>query len=352
MNFFKSIIRDLMADGHSVDIITNEKESNVSDCFRQWGCAVYGMDTSRSPLNKGNLKAIKQIRKLVEKEKYEVVHCHTPIAAMCTRLACRKARKKGTQVIYTAHGFHFYKGAPKKNWLLFYPIEKLCAKYTDLLITINKEDYAFAKRKLKAKKIDYVPGVGIDLEKFGQHTIDVTEKRKELGVPSSAKLLLSVGELNENKNHKTVIKAIADMDVYYVIAGKGPQKESLELLIEELGLKERVKLLGYRSDVNELCQVADAYVLPSIREGLNVSIMEAMASGLPVVCGNIRGNVDLIDEGLGGSLFSPLSVEDCKQALTKTLGACKKTLGEYNLDKIKKFSLATVNEKMKELYGV
>ena len=263
MNFFNSFIKQLINEGHTIDIATNERNSKVPACYHEWGCKVHQIDTSRSPLNKGNVKAIRQLNFLVEQEKYDIVHCHTPVAAMCTRLACRKARKEGTMVFYTAHGFHFYKGAPLKNWMLYYPVEKICAHFTDVLITINQEDYALAQKKMKAKRVEYVPGVGIDLTKFGQAAVDKSAKRKELGIPEDATLLLSVGELNENKNHETVIRAIKDVEVYYVIAGRGGLQEHLQRVINELGMTEKVKLLGFRADVAELYQAADIYILPS-----------------------------------------------------------------------------------------
>lgn len=349
MNFFNLFIRQLLDEGHIVDIATNESSSKVPTCFEEWGCTVYQIDTSRSPLNKGNVKAIKQIKELVVGKKYDIVHCHTPIAAMCTRLACRKARKNGTKVFYTAHGFHFYKGAPLKNWLFYYPIEKVCAYFTDVLITINQEDYAFAQTKMKAKQVEYVPGVGIDLTKFGQATVDKSTKRKELEIPEGATLLLSVGELNKNKNHETVIRAIKNLDVYYMIAGKGDLKEHLQKVIEELGLTERIKLLGFRRDVLELYQAADVYVLPSVREGLNVSIMEAMASGLPVVCGRIRGNTDLIDED-GGALFEPQNVDDCMKSIEDVVSRERECLGKHNIEKVRTMSIMKINTRMKDLY--
>lgn len=351
MNFFNSFIKQLINEGHTIDIATNERNSKVPACYHEWECKVHQIDTSRFPLNKGNVKAIRQLKLLVEQEKYDIVHCHTPVAAMCTRLACRRARKNGTRVFYTAHGFHFYKGAPLKNWLLYYPVEKICARFTDVLITINREDYALAQRKMKAKRVEYVPGVGIDLAKFGQTSVDKSAKRKELGVPDDATLLLSVGELNENKNHETVIRAIKDMDVYYVIAGKGDLQEHLQSIIDELGMTERVKLLGFRRDVAELYQAADIYVLPSIREGLNVSIMEAMASGLPVICGNIRGNTDLIDED-GGALFEPQNVDDCMKSLEDVLIRERECLGKHNIKKVRAMSIMEINTQMKDLYQV
>ncbi len=299
MNFFKSVIRDLLDAGHTVDIATNEKTSQVPDCYREWGCEVYQINTSRSPLQKGNLKAIKQIKKIVADNHYDIVHCHTPVAAMCTRLACRKARKNGTKVFYTAHGFHFYKGAPLKNWLVFYTIEKICSRWTDLLITINKEDYDLAQKKMRAKKIVYVPGVGIDVEKFASAQADRSAKRQEIGVPENAFLLLSGGELSNRKNHQAIIRAMAQLknpNVHYIIAGKGSLLEKLESLAKELGVDKQFHPLGHRRDVAELYKTADLFVFPSFQEGLPVSVMEARAAGLPIICSNIRGSVELVSE--------------------------------------------------------
>lgn len=356
MNFFRKFIEELIEDGNTVDIATNETTSVVPDFFRDLGCKVYQIDTSRSPLQKGNLVAIKQIKDIVSKEHYDIVHCHTPIAAMCTRFACRKVRKNGTRVFYTAHGFHFYKGAPLKNWMIFYPVEKICSYFTDVLITINQEDYALAQKKMKAKKVVYVPGVGIDLEKFGKVVVEKDKKRKGLGIPNDAKLLLSVGELNENKNHETVIRAIEDMeDVYYIIAGRGGLQGHLQSVIGELGMTERVKLLGYRNDVNELYAISDVFVFPSFREGLSVSVMEAMAWGLPVVCSRIRGNVDLVDElnednNGGGILFDPHSVDSCQKAIDRILCENSEGMGIYNREKIKRFEIKNVNREIREFY--
>ena len=349
MGFFKGFVRELMEEGDTVDIAANIAEVDVPEIYKELKCKTYQIDWSRSPLNKGNLTAITQLRKLVEENHYDIVHCHTPVAAMCTRIACRKARKNGTKVFYTAHGFHFYKGAPLKNWMLYYPVEKICSYFTDVLITINKEDYALAQKKMKAKRIEYVPGVGIDLEKFGKAQVNRGTKRQELGIPDNMKLLLSVGELNENKNHETVIRALTGIkDVYYVIAGKGPLQNHLESVIKECGLSERVKLLGFRSDVGELCEAADAFIFPSFREGLSVSVMEAMSSGLPCVVSNIRGNTDLIDED-GGVLFDPANIVDCRKAIQRLLSSDMEKMGSYNLGKIKKFSIETVNGQMTEI---
>ncbi len=353
MGFFKNFIEEIIQEGHTVDIATHETEiSKVYDCYREWGCKVYQISTSRSPLNKGNIAAIKQIRKIVKENNYDLVHCHTPIAAACTRLACKPLRKKGLKVFYTAHGFHFYKGAPLKNWLIYYPIEKICAHWTDTLITINREDYALAQKKLAAKRVEYVPGVGIDVAKFANVIVDRDLKRDEIGVPRDAFMLLSVGELNENKNHETVIRALAeikDKNIHYVIAGKGVKKEILEKLSVELNIN--LHLLGFRRDISELDKTADLFVFPSYREGLSVSVMEVMASGLPIVCSRIRGNTDLVDEN-GGCLFDPMSISECVKAIEDIRASDLTKMGVYNANKAKTFEVAEINARMKEIYGI
>lgn len=350
MDFFEDYIELLISKGHKVDLACNNDESKVPSIYQKYGCKIYQIDTSRNLLKYGNFSAILQLKKIVEKNSYDIVHCHTPIAAACTRIACRKARKKGLRVFYTAHGFHFYKGAPIKNWLLFYPMEKICSYFTDVLVTINQEDYFFAKKKLKAGQIEYVPGIGIDLDKYKKINLNKTKKIEELEIPKNAKILLSVGELNKNKNHELVIRAILDIEnICYVIAGEGELKEYLIKLVEKLSLQNRVKILGFRKDINELCSMSDYYIMPSFREGLPVSLMEAMACGLPCSVSRIRGNVDLIDEN-GGSLFSPYKIEECKNALLELLNKNYYQMSAYNQSKIITFGKNAVFKKMLEIY--
>lgn len=343
-------IKMLYEEGNVVDIACHIVENRpISEELIQLGCAVYDIPFSRSPLSKDNIDAYRQLKLLVRNGSYDIVHCHTPNASVCVRLACRRLRKEGLRVFYTAHGFHFYKGAPLKNWLLYYPAEWLCAHWTDTLITINKEDYALAQKRMRAQQVVYVPGVGIDYKKLARTGVDRVAKRKELGIPENAMLLLSVGELNENKNHETVIRAIAGMDVYYIIAGNGERKEYLEKVAVDVGMTGRVELLGYRTDVKELYEVSDVFVFPSYREGLSASLMEAMAMGLPVVCSKIRGNVDLIDEN-GGVLFSPKSLEDCRSAVKSVFTSDMHRLGRYNSNKIREFGIGTLLVQMKQTY--
>lgn len=355
MSFFQSFVSDLINDGHTVDIACNQMGSAISSLYTELGCRAFDLSCSRSPFNKGNIRAIGEIKKILSENYYDIVHCHTPIAAAITRIAARRTRKNGTKVIYTAHGFHFYKGAPLKNWLIYYPVEKLCAHFTDILITINKEDYALAKRKLKAKQIEYVPGVGIDTERFSECVINKAEKRKELGVPEDSMLLLSVGELNKNKNHETVIKALAKLhnpNIYYLIAGKGGLEDYLNELIENLDLKNNVKLLGHRADIAELYKVADICVLPSIREGLPVAVMEGMAAGLPLIVADNRGTRDLCQNNINGLVCNSFALDEFANAINDLLNDFKQreNMGNNNLAAAKLFDTKIINTTMNNIY--
>lgn len=354
MTFFSSIIRELLDKGHTVDIACNESDSQVPDCYRDWGCGIHRIDCVRTPFAAGNARAVGQIRRLVRENGYGIVHCHTPIAAACTRLACKDLRKEGVRVFYTAHGFHFYKGAPLKSWLLYYPIEKLCAHFTDTLITINREDYALAKRKMKARQVVYVPGVGIDVDKFRNTVVDRPAKRKELGIPEDAFLLLSVGELNENKNHQIVIRTLAELNdpsIHYAIAGNGALAEYLTALAEQLGVAERVHLLGYRRDVAELYKTADVDVFPSIREGLGLAAIEGMAAGMPLICSDNRGTRDYAVNGMNALVCG--NVGDYAEAISRLRvdHQLREELGRAGSQSAERFSVGEVNREMLRMYG-
>ncbi|MBQ8859975.1 MAG: glycosyltransferase family 4 protein [Ruminococcus sp.] len=351
--FFKPHIEMLVKKGCQVDIACNYSDLELDGLYSELGCKSYQIDFSRSPLSKDNIKAYGQLKAVIENGEYDIVHCHTPNASIITRLVCRKFRKKnGIKVFYTAHGFHFYKGAPKLNWAVYYPVEKFCSRFTDKLITINQEDYELAKSKFKAKQVCYVPGVGIDLSRFENVQVDKGAKRQEIGVPQDAMLLFSVGELNDNKNHQVMIKALARLDdptIHYAIAGVGEKKEYLIKLAQELGVSEQVHFLGFRNDIFELNCCVDIFCFPSFREGLSASLMEAMASSLPCVVSHIRGNVDLIDDK-GGALFDPHSDQSCANAISKVMKSDMQGIGMYNSDKAKNFGVLPVIDKVERIY--
>lgn len=319
----------------------------------KYGIGIHHIELSRSPFSLSNIKAYRQLVNIIKSAQIDCIHCNTPVGGILGRLAGRKCGIK--KVIYQVHGFHFYKGAPLKNWLLYYPVEKWLARYTDALITINREDHELAKSRMMLRnggKVYYVPGVGVDLEKFSRSTVEKRAKRRELGIPENAVVMLSVGELNSNKNHAAAIRAAAALDVYYIIAGQGGLHQELQRLIGELGIGDRVKLLGYRSDVKELYEASDIFVFPSFREGLSVSVMEAMASGLPCIVSRIRGNTDLVENGSGGFLCEPKDPRDFaeKISILAADARLRMEMGQYNLSAVQRFGSESVIGEIRNIY--
>lgn len=342
-------IKMLIRQGHQVDVAFNF-EQEVSTELIKMGCKIHKLELQRSPLNKGNFLSYKYLHKIIKDEKYDLVHTHTPVASAVTRLACRKL--KNVKVYYTAHGFHFYKGSPIQSWLIYYFIEKWLSKYTDVLITINKEDYQRARKLLNAKQVVYIPGVGLDTNKFSVVAEDKLSIREELGFSENDFVVLSIGELNKNKNHETVIRAIAKLNnpnTHYVICGEGILERYLVNVTKELGVEKQVHFLGFRKDIVEICKASDVFAFPSFREGLPVALMEAMATGLPVVCSNIRGNTDLIENDIGGYLVKPNDVNCFAENLEKLKDAGF-GMGKNNINKIREFELKSVIDKLGKLY--
>ncbi len=309
-------------------------------------------DIQRSPFSLRNVKAYKQLKKIMQSSHFDVVHCHSPMGGVLARLAAKFVGI--SMVLYTAHGFHFYKGAPLKNWIIYYPAEKWLSRCTGILITINKEDYNRAQR-FKAKKIVYVPGIGVDTVRFDDEPVNRAKKREELEISNDTIVLLSVGEMIKRKNHDTALKAISELknkNYIYLICGRGELEIYLKDLANKLGVSDKVRFLGFRDDIPEICVMSDIFIFPSYQEGLPVSTMEAMAAGLPVVCSNIRGNVDLIQDGEGGYLINPNDTNGFAEAIDKLAGdkELRETMRKNNLESVKKFDIENVKKEMTKIY--
>ena len=321
---------------------------------KKYGIHIHQIDFIRNPISPGNIKAYKQLDKLIKEWNFDAIHCNTPIGGLLGRIAGKKNKIK--TIIYQAHGFHFYKGASLVNWILYYPVEKIVSKYTDVIITINKEDFEFSKKfKLKKNgKLFYVPGVGIDISEFSyincnnKLTSDVDEKEKIV-------TLISIGELNKNKNNEVIIKAMEktnNQNIHYFLCGVGDEETVLKNLSKQLNLDSKVHFLGFRKDVKELLKSADVFVLPSYREGLSRSLMEAMASGLPCVVSKIRGNVDLVEDNINGFLCNPDDVDAFAKAID-ILAAdedLRNSIKKANLEKIKGFDTSVAENEMRKIY--
>jgi len=304
-NFHIPYLKYFKEQGYEVHVATNG-DDKIPYCDKK-----IKIPFERSPYKLNNLKAIKLLKKFIMEEKYDIIHTHTPMGSVVTRLAAAKARKKyHTRVIYTAHGFHFYKGAPKKNWLIFYPVEKVLSKITDTLITINQEDYELAKNKFWCKDVQYVPGVGIDENKFNikMSKKEKTDLRESLGLKDDDFVMIYPAELSERKRQIWLINTLSNLlkenpDIHLLLPGKDSLNGKCQELTRELGLDIQIHFLGFRKDVPKLMRISNLALSAARQEGLPVNIMEAMYVGLPIVASDCRGNRDLVKDNTNGFLI-------------------------------------------------
>ena len=314
----------------------------------------------RFPLQINNIKAYKELKEIIKNNNYDIIHCHTPVGGVLARLAAKKERRKGTKVLYTAHGFHFYKGAPLLNWLIYYPIEKIMAHYTDCLITIVNEDYEFAKKSLKAKEIKHINGIGVNTDRFLK---DITEEQKsklrqELGINDKDIVFSYVAELNKNKNQILLINAIEKLkeeipNAKLLLVGNGVLLQKYKKIVKNKKMENKVFLLGRRENINEILSITDIYLASSIREGLGLNIIEAMYKMVPVIATNNRGHRELIQDEKTGNLLNKNTTSEMSKEIIKLLNCPenqKKEIINGAKQNIEKYLLENVLKEMKKIY--
>lgn len=361
--FFVPHIELLLRMGYKVDVACNFKTGStcsddvilrLKERLTSMNVEYYHIDFDRSITNlKGNCIAYNQVKKLIISKGYSFIHCHSPIGGVIGRLA---AKATGTRVLYTAHGFHFHRKSPRKNWLIYYPIEKILSNITHGLITINTEDYNLAKTKMKAKDIYYVPGVGIDIDRACDCSTNRTQIKKRYNIPEDAILMVSVGELNENKNHQVIIKAIAETgrdDVHFIICGNGPLKNELTELAKDLKIDKQIHIPGFCDDIPEINSASDIFCFPSLREGLGVAALEGMAAGLPLITSDVHGINDYNEYGKTGFKYSPQDVAGFADGINKLSEdeSLRRKMGECAREKVKEFELEIVIKRLEEIYS-
>lgn len=280
-------------------------DATVPECDRQ-----YNMCWRRSPFTFKTIKGIFDLKKLIKSGKYDVVYCHTPVGGLVGRLAAKSFRKNGLKVVYCAHGLHFFKGAPLINWMVYYPIEKILAKYTDAFLTINKEDFNLVKTKFNKKmQVFLIPGIGVPFDRLKIDNVEKVryEYRKKMNIPETANMIIYIAELLPNKNQRMLVDALEllnnkDKNFYLCLVGPDYENGKVNEYVQGKGLSEFVRILGWRNDVGELLYAADLYAASSIREGFGINLVEAMYCGLPVVATNNRGHSMVVDDGKNGFL--------------------------------------------------
>lgn len=360
VQFEMNNVKILQDMGYEVHYATNyEQEDMYADAprkIREAGVILHQIDFVRSPYRiADNIKAYRQLVSLMEKENFAGVHCHTPMAGALARLAANKTKTK--PVLYTAHGFHFYKGCPVQNRLVYETAERFLARYTDALITINEEDYQAAKTFNLRGQAYKIPGAGVDTSRIEQTQISRSDKRKKFGIDDQSFVIISVGELNDNKNHETAIKAFAKAHInksYYVICGEGEKRHELAQLANSLNIGDRVVFAGFRDDVNEMLKFSDLFVFPSKREGLGLAAIEALAAGLPVIAARNRGSLEYYKKDIV-DLFVPLNSDElCEHIVVWERRLRDQTEKQRVLEEAQKqarrFDYKESMKKMKEIY--
>lgn len=346
-------IERLIEEGYKVDCacsIDKEVDKSIVDK----GCNIFDIPFSRNPLDIKNVKAFKTLVKLQEENQYDIVHVHTPVAGVYGRLL--KLKFPNLKTIYTVHGFHFFKGAPKLNWMIYYPIEKVMARYTDIAITINSEDYKRAK-KIGIKEVYKINGVGLDLSYYNKNLYNKLECRKKFNLKEDDFVIVMIAEVNKNKNHIQMIKAVEELvkkykNVKVLCAGDGSLQNEIKNEIKNRNLCNVIQMLGFRRDINEIISCSDVGILMSYREGLPRNIMELMAFGKPIIGTNIRGIRDLIVEGENGYLVEVGDYIKTYYTLATLINDKKllKKMSENALGKVNKYSIESIVEVLMKIY--
>lgn len=344
-------LRELNYEVHLLANFSCDEHANKykEKCIEQ-GLVVHDIPFSRHSL-KSNLRFIKQIKSLLVDKQFDIVHAHTETGGLLLRLSM--CANKKTKYIYTAHGMSFYKGSSLKSQMIYKPIERFICKKMDANLAINQEEFFYLK-KWKPDAAFFVHGAGFDMEAITKAQCDVNKKKTELGIPLNRKLILSVGELNDNKNHIVILKAVAEMKEeerpYLLICGEGEKRNELISFAKSFSYEDKLFLPGYRYDVPEIFHIADLFVFPSYHEGLSFSLMQAMAAKLPIVCSKVRGNIDLIDDSLGGYCFNPNNNKELKFFIIKLLSRDNTAFCEHNYYKIKQYSNDRIKNEIKAIY--
>lgn len=355
IQFLVPHVKYLSAHGFSIELACSDVGGRLDELRTALdGIApVHVVRLVRSPFSPGNRKGYGDLKRIIDGNRWDVIWTNEPVMGVMTRLAAKKARKSGAKVVYMVHGFHFYKGAPLRNWLLYYPVEKYCSRLCDIIVTINQEDYRRAK-KLHAKQVEKINGIGLDTEQFAACTVDRAEKRKELGVPESAFFVVSVGELKDHKNHEVMIRALEKVhnsQIVYGICGKGELLEPLKKLANKLGIAKQILFFGYRRDIPEILHTADLFAFPSKRDGLGLAALEAMACGLPLLTSDIRGISDYVENDINGFRYQTEDISGFTDGLKRYSENCSlcKQFGTYNMHVVSKYDIHVVEKRLLEI---
>ncbi|MEE0859631.1 MAG: glycosyltransferase family 4 protein [Acutalibacteraceae bacterium] len=357
--FHTNFINLLVKNGHTVDVSCFDNSADKDGYDFEAINKFHFIPLQRSPFKMDNIKAISELKEIIKAEQYDIIHCHTPMGAVAARVAAKQAKSKA-KIIYTAHGFHFFKGASKLNWMFFYPVEKILAHYTDTLVTINNEDYELAtKKKFKVKnEIVKINGVGVDLSKFIVATNEMkTELRKEYGYNEDEFLLIYPADYSYRKNHEMLFDTVYKLKdkiptIKVLMPGQQKKLEEYKKYVADLGIEKHISMLGYRRDIHKLITLSDISVSTSRQEGLPVNLIEALAIGKPIVATNVRGNSDLVENGVNGFLVELNNSDQMAEKILEIYNNSQlaEKMRKEAVKMSKKYSFQNVNKSLVEIY--
>ena len=347
----------LAEQGYAVDVACPHAEGYKKEGYHEFirnnlpdGSCFYPLDLERNPFSLKNKKGLRELKKIINGKHYDLIWTNEPVVGVMTRLAARKARRHGTRVLYMAHGYHFFKGAPKKNWF-FYPVEKVMSSMCDAMCMICWEDFEFTKKHMPSKKVYHIDGIGLDVKKYSDVVVDREKKRSELGIAPEDTFVLSVGELQSRKNHEPVIRAIGaikDPHIKYMICGRGELESHLRDVAKEVGMEDRLLLPGHVYDIPEILKAADIFAHPSQREGLGIAALEAMASGLPLVTSNVQGIKDYVINGKTGFVTEPNDIDGYRRAIADLMNnpELRQSIRKNNVEYAKKYDVSNSKQQV------
>lgn len=356
--FHRPLVKMLHGHGCEVHVAAKDNLAEKNGLKLDFADRVFDVPFERSPFDKRNLRAYKRLKQIIDDGNYDVVHTNTPVGGVVGRLAARRARKNGCQVFYTAHGFHFFRGGPKKNWLIYYPIEKFMCRYTDELITITEEDYQLARKKFHVS-VSHIHGIGANTDRYCPVSDEERAVlRKELGYTQAQKLVICTGELNANKNQITAVRAMERVvkqvpEAMLLLAGNGAAHDELRAAIDAAGLGANAVLLGYHTDLEKYVAISDLVLSCSKREGLPLNIVEGMLCKKPVVASINRGHKELIQNGKNGYLVSASDIDGFASRIAELLGndALASEFGEEGFALAKAYADQTVQLELEQIYS-
>lgn len=346
-------IKHLQENGNVVEIVCAKTGFWFDELKEKYNLEVHEINFARNPLKLSNFKAYKKLKQLQKEKQFDLIYCQQPVGGLMGRLIAKKFK---IPCIYTAHGFHFFKGCSIVNKLVYKTVEKWLSKYTDILITINDEDFEAAK-KMKAKKVFKINGIGMDFNKYEPLKESKVQIRETLNLTNDDFVIVTVAEFIKRKNYDTMLKTVKELknrgqNVKFLICGRGKEENDIKAKIKELDIEEEVMILGFRKDINRILTASDVFILASFQEGLTLSVIEAMSYGLPCVVSNVRGNRDLIVDSKGGFVVETANENEFADKIVALIQNenVRKDFSDFNKQESRKYSIASVKTQLEEIY--